>query len=475
MDRFDADKAATDWARTWAINGLRANFPHLSARRTFSTAQIPTFVFLAFCLAGAIAVAPEAVGLALHVVVFVGFGCAITLRAVAAAASLTPPRSTLARIDESRLPTYALLIALYREANSAGDLIAALNCLDYPKDRLEIILILEPDDHETYAAMEAALSRARFQTRVLLAPEDGPRTKPKALNFGLAHTDADLIGVYDAEDRPDPAQLKAAAAAFSKGGGKLACVQAPLFTDNPRASWLADQFRAEYAIHFSQLVPFLCRAGLPPPLGGTSNHFRRQALWDIGGWDPYNVTEDADLGYRLARLGWRIDSIAPPTFEEAPATLSGWIRQRSRWIKGHMQTWLVLMRDPIGAWHGLGGAGFIAVQLMLAGAVAAAFLHAPTAIIVVWAFFANPNALFVADWWLVEGGLAVAVFCAGCAAWTLRQPSLLLSVLTMPLYWPLSFVAAVRALLELIARPHYWAKTEHGLTPRDPTPCLPQT
>ena len=260
-------------------------------------------------------------------------------------------------------------------------------------------------------------------------------------------------------------QLRAALAAFEDDAPELACVQAPLTIDNAGASWIARQFAAEYAIQFREILPLLARLRLPLPLGGTSNHFRTEALRAAGGWDPFNVTEDADLGYRLARDGYRAGVIGPPTAEEAPVTLGAWLKQRSRWIKGHLQTWLVLMRDPVRCAREMGFGAFAIMQLTLAGGVIAALVHGPLAFVVLTAFL-SPYNLGPADFALALFGYCVAVFSALTASALSGNLSHARAALTMPLYWPLSTLAAARALWELVFRPHHWAKTEHGVSQR---------
>jgi cellulose synthase/poly-beta-1,6-N-acetylglucosamine synthase-like glycosyltransferase len=212
----------------------------------------------------------------------------------------------------------------------------------------------------------------------------------------------------------------------------------------------------------------LARVRAPLPLGGAGNHFRRAALEDAGAWDPFNVTEDADLGYRLARRGWRIDVVASPTWEEAPAQLGPWLRQRTRWIKGHLQTWLVLMRNPAATARDLGLRGFFWMQLVLGGGLAAALAHLP---LLLWlaaaGIFPSVARIGPADWVLVISGYAASALAALFAAALERNARLALSALTMPFYWPLATLAALSALVEIVVRPHYWAKTDHGLTARD--------
>lgn len=327
-------------------------------------------------------------------------------------------------------------------------------------------LIVEADDGATLSALLAAHLPAGFET--VLVPVAHPRTKPKALNYALARARGDFVAVYDAEDAPHPAQLRAALDAFAAGDDRLGAVQAPLLIDNTESSWLASQFAAEYSIQFRGMLPLLAHLRAPFPLGGASNHFRRAALEEAGGWDPFNVTEDADLGYRLARFGWRLGVIAPPTWEEAPARFMPWLRQRARWIKGHLQTWLVLMRNPVRTVRELGLGGFLWMQLVLGGGLVAACAHAPLlGILLASALLPDMVHVPPIDWMLVIFGYATASLGALFAAALERNRRLALSALTMPLYWPLSSIAALWAMVEIVVRPHYWAKTDHGATRRN--------
>lgn len=301
----------------------------------------------------------------------------------------------------------------------------------------------------------------------MIIPACAPRTKPKALNVGLARARGEFAVVYDAEDRPHPQQLRAALAAFEDGGADLACVQAPLSIDNADASWISRQFAAEYAIQFREVLPFLALIGAPLPLGGTSNHFRTEILRRSGAWDPYNVTEDADLGYRLARDGYRSSVIGPPTLEEAPITFHAWHNQRTRWIKGHLQTWLVLMRDPLRTAREMGLLAFATMQLVFATGLIAAFAHGPLAFIVLTALLSPYDLLTPADFALAVAGYCVAIFASLTASALSGSLSHARAALTMPLYWPLASIAAYRALFELIVRPHHWSKTAHGVSQRE--------
>lgn len=333
---------------------------------------------------------------------------------------------------------------------------------------------MEADDDETRAAI-AALALPPHMAEVAVAPV-GPRTKPKALEAALPFVRGSIIAVYDAEDLPEPDQLRRAVAAFREGGPKVGCVQARLCIDNDRESWISAQFAAEYAGQFDVLLPVLSALGLPIPLGGTSNHFRRRVLDQVGGWDPYNVTEDADLGIRLARAGWQTRVISSSTYEEAPVTRRAWIGQRTRWLKGWAQTLLVHGRRPRALVRDIGPGGTLALMLLTAGPYAAALVH-PLCL-----------ALFVADIArgvaglpcttvieVVTSALTYTTLVAGYvgAAMTMivglgrrgMRPNWR-AIGGMPFYWLLLSVAAWRAVVELIRRPYHWQKTEHGVARR---------
>jgi cellulose synthase/poly-beta-1,6-N-acetylglucosamine synthase-like glycosyltransferase len=282
------------------------------------------------------------------------------------------------------------------------------------------------------------------------------------LNYALATARGAFVTVFDAEDRPHPDQLLHALGAFAAGGDRLGALQAPILIDNSGANWLTRQF-AEYALQFLGAVPLLTRLGLTPPLGGTSNHFRREALDDVVAWDPFNVTEDADLGFRLACRGWAIGAIAAPTYEGAPVHLRQWINQRSRWIKGYLQTWIVLMRRPKRALHELGLPSFVAAQLILLGGSFSALAHAPFTLWLAWS--ALHGEAPAAYWILCMAGVAAGFLTSLQAAAAARDLGLGWAALTAPLYWLLGFPAAAKALFELVARPHYWDKTAHGTPP----------
>ncbi|ABD05597.1 glycosyl transferases [Rhodopseudomonas palustris HaA2] len=399
---------------------------------------------------------------------FLGF---IGLR-LAASLQPRPPAPRSARRPDDALPIYTAIAALYREAASVASLVEAIEALDYPREKLDIILVVELDDLATRAAI--ARLGPRPHLRVLIAPAVGPRTKPKALNYALPFVRGGMVTVFDAEDRPEPDQLRAALDAFARGGPTTGCVQAGLCIDNITHSWLSRLFLAEYAGQFEAVLPGLTRLGLPLPLGGSSNHFRTAVLREVGGWDAYNVTEDADLGFRLARFGYSAISFDSRTFEEAPIGLAAWLGQRTRWMKGWMQTWCVHMRRPRLFWRDAGWRGVLALNLFVGGSVLSALIH-PLLLLdlaTTGLALAQGEPLSPPSPWASLHGLAVAAGYVGSAvvaAIGLKRIGRLHDaawLLLMPLYWICLSIAAWRALGELVWKPHHWQKTEHGVAAR---------
>ena len=443
-----------------ACNGLADKHPELSAKGGLSLGQ--RLALLAFVVVGAglWTFWPQTALEAGIGFLSWTFGLIIVLRLAGAMSAAFPPREQpTERSPDRSLPTLTLLVALLKEGEEVvRELLKHLAKLDYPAHKLDVKLLVEADDDVTLNAIEAA-NRRGLTFEVIPVPPGEPRTKPKALNYGLTFARGEVVAVFDAEDRPSPEQAREAAAAFQKAGGKLAVVQAPLLIHNRDDSWLAGQFEVEYAIHFNVWLPFLSRANVPFALGGTSNYFRKDALVAAGGWDGWNVTEDADLGLRLARFGGKSAMIAAPTYEEAPFLLKHWFHQRTRWMKGHIQTWLVLMRQPISAIMGMGLTRFLAMQLTFGGSLLASAMHAPLILYLIAGLFtsvATLNGWHAALFGVGYGSVVVAAIASKTARPT---PA---TFLFLPVYWVLHSLAMATALLELISRPHYWAKTPHG-------------
>ncbi len=447
-----------------AATGFSDANPHLSARTRLSPGQHVGAAALLGAAAMLWLVRPEALGLTVTTLAFGLFTAVILLRTASALAAALDRRIEPAlEMAGEDLPFLTVLAPLLHEGRVVGSFVEALRRLDYPSHRMEVKLLVEGDDAETLHALSGIDLPDRFE--ILPIPPCAPRTKPKALNFGMAFARGDIIVVFDAEDVPSPGQPREAMAAFARGGEQLAVVQAPLKAHNGRHSWIAGQFALEYAIHFGVWLPFLTRLGWPMLLGGTSNYIRRSWLDHVGGWDPWNVTEDADLGIRLARAGGRAAMIRQPTLEEAPVNLKIWLSQRTRWQKGHLQTWLVVMRSPFRAVRDLGMARFLGLQLVLAGSLLASMLHGPIVMCLVMlpALTLEPVA---APYLALLGTGYGSVVAAALAAGSHTAPRT--AVLWLPVYWPLQSLAMILAIWEFGVRPHSWSKTPHGLAAGPP-------
>jgi cellulose synthase/poly-beta-1,6-N-acetylglucosamine synthase-like glycosyltransferase len=381
------------------------------------------------------------------------------------------PQKTLRRLPDHQLPVYTVIAALYREAKSVAPLMQAIDAFDYPREKLQVILALEPNDLATRAAIARLGPMPHVQ--VLIAPSTGPQTKPKALNCALPFARGSFTAVFDAEDRPDPGQLRAALDAFRSYGADVACVQASLCIHNVENSWLTRMFAAEYAGQFDVFLPGLAAMRMPLPLGGSSNHFRTAKLREVGGWDAWNVTEDADLGFRLARFGYRSITFDSTTEEEAPIRFKAWLGQRSRWMKGWMQTWGVHMREPRRLWRQAGPRGFFTLNIIVGGNVLTALAY-PVLVVELAAYLVTTGAGIIPGWFFT-GSLAplhIATAAAGVLStiviglmglarrgrlrtgWVLART---------PLYWACLSIAAWRALWQLWRDPYRWEKTEHGI------------
>lgn len=463
--------ASADEFAERAVARLAHRHPELSARRTLTRPQAAAGLALLAAIAAGLAAAPATLLFVLNLLATTFFFGVSALRFIAA--GLAPP--ALAEVDpadgtdDAALPVYTVLVPLHHEAQIVPQLRLALGRIDWPAERLDVKLIVEADDSATSAAVARAFAGPPYE--VVVVPPGRPRTKPKALAFAMTFARGSFVTIYDAEDQPHPGQLREAFAAFSGAGPDLACLQAPIIIHEPGARFIARLFSIEYAALFDGFLPALAALGLPLPLGGTSNHFRREALERTGGWDPYNVTEDADLGIRLARFGYRTATITLPTIEEAPASTVDWLRQRTRWFKGWMQTWLVHMRRPVLLFRELGPLGFLGFSLIGAGMLVSAVIH-PVYLASFILLAADPLALWTEAgafgsaviganlFNLAAGYLAVALLTERALALRGRSRELP-ALIGLPVYWLLMAVACVRALFQLVVKPHLWEKTPH--------------
>jgi glycosyltransferase XagB len=405
------------------------------------------------------------------------FSASVMLRSMAAVANgpaIHPPELT-----DDELPNYTVVIALYREAGVVKDLVKAIDSFDYPKGKLDIKLVVEQRDAETLGRIAELRLPGRYE--VVVAPSGKPQTKPRALNIALSSARGELIVVYDAEDIPAPDQLRLAASCFA-ADKDLDCLQARLAIRNHGESWLSKLFAIEYAILFDVINPGLCALNLPIPLGGSSNHFRIRSLVGVGAWDEWNVTEDADLGIRLARFGYRVKALDSDTWEEAPYEFGNWFRQRMRWQKGWMQTLIVHSRRPIFFWRDLGPRRAAAATTLIVGAVSGCLFWPAFAAGTIW------RALTVGQGVLSPSREMSDVFTyilALAGIWTILLPAVIAAklrrvkvttsaLLLLPIYYLLVTAATWAGMLDLLLWPHYWAKTAHGRSRQAPSPLACQ-
>ena len=345
-----------------------------------------------------------------------------------------------------------------------------LDALDYPRTRLDVKLLCEEDDLETVEAIRALSLPPHFH--LVVVPDSLPKTKPKACNYGLQLATGTYCVIYDAEDRPDPDQLKKAVVAFRATTEDVVCIQAKLNHYNQDQNLLTSWFAGEYSMQFELVLPAMGDTDAPIPLGGTSNHFVTATLRDLGAWDPFNVTEDADLGVRLHREGFRTAMIDSTTLEEANSAVGNWVRQRSRWNKGYLQTWLVHMRHPVRLAQQTGLRGFLAFNLTMGATLvlllnpifwALTALYAVTQWSAIEQVFPSP-VYYVASLMLLVGNFAF-VYLNVAGALQRGEFGLVRTALLSPLYWALMSYAAWKGFLQLFTNPFYWEKTEHGLDP----------
>jgi cellulose synthase/poly-beta-1,6-N-acetylglucosamine synthase-like glycosyltransferase len=377
----------------------------------------------------------------------------------------------VAALNDDDLPVYTVLVPAYKESNVVGLLVNNLKVIDWPAHKLQILLLLEQDDHETIEAARAA--ELPDTVTILTVPDAQPKTKPKACNFGLQFARGELVVIFDAEDKPDRDQLKKAYIAFKKGDERMVCVQAALNYFNRAENSLTRMFTLEYSFWFDYMLPGLSRLGLPIPLGGTSNHFRTDMLRELGAWDPFNVTEDADLGIRASAKSYHVGVVNSTTYEEANKEAWNWIRQRSRWIKGYMQTSLVHTRRPRQLVKAAGWKQSLGFLLLIGGTPATFIAAPPLFALSLLQLFLLPTDASVG--WLSSAvlalslfnflfGNAVMIYLNVLAVFKRRYYDLVLYALLNPLYWNLHIFASYKAAIQLITKPFYWEKTNHGLT-----------
>jgi len=462
--------------------------PENSAQRTFTNAQVFLGIIIALVSVAAISVFRFTAFIVMNYLiqgiylVLMLFKTYILWKGATGNSQIRVTKEELSAIDEKTLPVYTILVPMYKEKNIAAKLYNNLERIDYPKIKLDIKLLLEANDTETIETIRALDLPSYYS--VLIVPDSQPKTKPKACNYGLIHARGEYVVIFDAEDRPEPDQLKKVYLAFQKLPRKCVCIQGKLNYYNSSQNILTKWFTQEYSTWFEVLLPGVVKLDIPVPLGGTSNHFKTAYLKKLGAWDPFNVTEDADLGIRLFKEGYTTAVIDSRTWEEANSELGNWLRQRSRWCKGYMQTWLVNMRHPFELLRELKFRGFLGFQATILGVFLTLLINPIMWGLVICWFAAKPawiqlmfsGPVYYSSLFLLVLGNFFFVFSSVVGMYFVindsmaREKRQILSYslvkysLLLPVYWLMMSAAAYKALWQLIIRPSHWEKTEHGLT-----------
>jgi len=452
---------------------LQAHAPEYSAHVTLTRPQKVALMFtgialiaLAVLMRGQFFIAVSGAIITLYAAV-VMFRMYVTVRGARSEELIKVSRQEIDALTD--LPVYTILLPLYREAGVLPQLLKACEELDYPAAKLDIKLLLEEDDTETLEVMTQIQLPPNFD--VLVVPAEGPRTKPKACNYGLQFARGEYCVIFDAEDIPASDQLKKALAVFRRSGQHIGCVQAKLNYYNPSQNAITKWFSLEYTAWFDFFLPGLVDLGLPVPLGGSSNHFPTRLLRELGAWDPNNVTEDADLGMRLHRAGFQTALMDSVTLEEANSDFINWMRQRSRWGKGYFISWLVLMRHPLKLRRDVGWRGLISMHLTLGGTFGVALLN-----LLVWLLtllwilaqfdiiaYLFPSGIYYIGMLELLFGNFFFLYMSVWAAHHRKSYDLTHAALVSPLYWLMASLAMIKAGMQAVSKPTFWEKTVHGL------------
>ncbi len=400
------------------------------------------------------------------------FNFYLIVRSMTKSPELQVTQDQINAVPESEWPRYSIFCPLYKEWEVLPQFVSAMSKMDYPKDKLQVMLLLEENDPETVQKAREFNLPSYFE--IVVVPDSKPKTKPKACNYGLLKTTGEYVVIYDAEDVPDVQQLKKAYLAFKSLPETVKCVQAKLNYYNPKQNLLTRLFTSEYSLWFDLTLPGLQSMQALIPLGGTSNHFRVEDLRHMNGWDAFNVTEDCDLGIRLAKRGFTTAVIDSTTLEEANSDYANWILQRSRWIKGYIQSYFVHMRNPKSFIKDKKVVHLVALQTIVGGKILSLFINPFMWLITLLYFILRaqigdfveslyPSVVFYMAVFCLIGGnfLYIYYYMIGCAK--RGHYGLIIYSLVIPFYWLSMSIAAWLAVYKLITAPHHWAKTRHGL------------
>jgi cellulose synthase/poly-beta-1,6-N-acetylglucosamine synthase-like glycosyltransferase len=460
-----------------AVHELSELNPELSAKQVFTPGQIIFGYALLTVLLVGLALSPIAALIALNVMMsvfylgnFIFKGLLVFVGGARSAERDDVIAIEARALSDDELPVFTVLVPMYKEPAMLPMLAQALRDLDYPLGKLDIKLVLEAGDVETIHVASKLGLEGVFE--VIRVPPSHPQTKPKACNFALQFARGDFLVIYDAEDRPEPDQLRKVVATFRRSPANTACLQCRLSYFNSSENWLTRMFTLDYGLWFDQMLPGLERLNIPIPLGGTSNHFKIEVLRELHAWDPFNVTEDADLGLRLTQKGYRVGVVDSTTYEEASCDAGNWIRQRSRWMKGYMQTFLVHTRRPLHLVRTIGPLGFLGFVFFIGGTVISGLLNP-----VFWLFYVGwliaafsgfeaifPEPLLLLSLFNLLAGNGALVFLNMLAPIRRGWLDLIPYSLTSPGYWVMISIAAYKGLWQLLRNPFYWEKTQHGVS-----------
>jgi glycosyltransferase XagB len=460
-----------------AVMALADQDPVLSARKVFTPGQILVGYGLLSCFLAGLAFEPITTLIALNLAMslfylgnFLFKGILVSVGGGRSVDSDHEIAIAARALRDEDLPVFTILVPMYREQGVLPGLADSLRNLDYPLGKLNIKIVLEADDHETIEVARTLGLEGVFE--IIWVPPSKPRTKPKACNFALQFARGEYLVIFDAEDRPEPDQLRKVVATFNRSPANTACLQCRLNYYNAAENWLTRMFTLDYSLWFDQMLPGLERLNSPIPLGGTSNHFKIEVLRELHGWDPFNVTEDADLGIRLTQKGYRVGVVDSTTFEEATCHAGNWIRQRSRWMKGYMQTFLVHTRQPLHLLRTTGPLGFLGFVFFVGGTVLSALVNP-----IFWVMYlfwlvalaeglgpVFPELLLFLSLFNLLAGNSAFIYLSMLAPIRRGWLDLIPYSFTVFGYWVLLSIAAYKGLWQLLYKPFFWEKTRHGMS-----------